>query len=534
MACIGSWYRFLASKLPMMSTTIKLSGVTKFMWITPIIASIVIGSMQLSQTHALFGIQQYDDGAYIAGTLQLLAGKIPYKDFVFVQPSGTLLLLTPIGVLSHLTSLRFAVAISRCLTVFAVIADVTLACLIVKHRGLAVTILTGTILAIYPATFSADRAFLIEPWLDLFILLGIKILFSKNGFASDKKIFIAGLLIGVAGTLKAMAVIIAFVCLLMLIGNIKQFIRCLLGLALGFLLPTLPFFILAPSQYIHDVIIAQLTRNSATTTPILARLSFMLGTRQNGIGPDSLVGMSSLARVVAIVIAIVFLLFLLLPIITKKTGKLDTFSLLAVLLVGASMMLPQIFYAHYGWYFIPFLAISLGLSMDNLGYFLIYLSKKIKFRILNRITVSILYLIIAVVAIRIAVGVSDYSDGVISKGGDPGPAIASVVPQGTCTLSDAAILLITADRYNSGNGCSDLVDATGTWLALDPQHPERSHGKISQQLIQDWELWFRQSQYVVLSNPTTFRIPWDTQLEEYFNHMFYLYKVKGAFIYKRR
>jgi len=517
-----------------MRTTINLSGVTKFIWLAPVIASIVIGSVQLSQTHALFGIQQYDDGAYLAGTLQLLAGKIPYRDFVFVQPSGTLLLLTPIAVLGHLTSLRFAIAVSRCLTVLAVVADVTLTCLIVKHRGLAVTVLTGTIIAIYPATFSADRAFLIEPWLDLFILLGLKILFSKDGFASNRKIFVAGFLIGIAGSLKAMAVVIAFICLLILIRDIKKFIRFLLGTALGFLLPTLPFFILAPSQYIHDVIVAQLARSGATTTPILARLAFMLGTRQNGIGPDTLAGMASLARVVAIGIAMLLFLFLFLPIITKRNSKLDTFTLLAVLMVGASMMLPQIFYAHYGWYFIPFLAIALGLSVDNLSHFLVYISEKIQFRIMNRITAAIICLIIGIAAIRIAVGVASYSGGIISKAGDPGPAIASVIPQGSCTLSDAAILLITANRYDSANGCPDLVDATGTWLALDPQHPERSHGQISNGLIQDWELWFRQSQYVVLSKPTTFRIPWDAKLNSYFNHMFYLYKVKGAFIYKRR
>ena len=516
----------------------KSLRINRFLWLLPVIAAVVIGALQLSQPHALFGVQQYDDGAYLAGTLQLLAGKLPYKDFVFVQPSGTLLLLAPIAAIGHVASLRLVVAISRCLTVLAVIADITLACLIVKHRGLAATITTGAILAIYPATFSADRAFLIEPWLDLFILLGIKSLFTKDQLASGKRIFVAGLLIGIAGTLKAMAVVIAVVCLLLLINQVSRCVRLLFGIIVGFAIPTLPFFALAPSQYIHDVIISQLTRNSATTTPILARLAFLLGTRQNGIGPDSIPGMESLARIIAIIIGVILFLFLLLPILKRKNDDVrrtfHTFSLLAVLATGASMMIPQIFYAHYGWYFIPFLAMGLGLSLDNALRAIGMLFTKTKFQTATIATAALLCLLIGISAIRIAIGTASYSDNIIRQAGDPGPAIASVVPPHTCTLSDAAILLITADRYDTSNKCPDLVDATGAWLALDPNHPERSHGKLNQQLINDWKMWFTQSQYVVLSKPTTFRIPWNAALEKYFANRFYLYRVKGAFIYKRR
>ena len=507
---------------------------TGFLWITPIIAAAVIGAIQLSQPHALFGVQQYDDGAYIAGALQLLSGKIPYRDFVFVQPSSVLLLMLPVAIFGHLTSLRLAVALSRCLTVLATVADIALASSLIKHRGLTATVMAGTILAIYPATFSADRAFLIEPWLDLFILMGIKLFFTINDFSSAKKIFVAGILIGFAGTLKAMAVVTAIVCLIILIKHRKELLHFFLGLCIGFILPTLPFFLMAPLQYIHDVIVVQLIRNGATTTPILARLAFLLGTRQNGIGPAGIPAMESTARMVAIAIAIILLIFLFLPILLKKTHKLDVFIFLSTLATGAAMMLPQIFYAHYGWYFIPFLAIALGLCAEKFLQVIGLVKSKIRFPPLVDMPITLATVILIIVAVRIAIGTSTYSDQIISKAGDPGPDIASVVPNNTCTLSDAAILLITANRYDTSGKCPDAVDATGTWLSLDPNHPERSHGELSKKLVNDWRIWFSQANYVVLSKPQTFRIPWNKSLDNYFSAHFYLYKVKGAFIYKRK
>jgi hypothetical protein len=517
-----------------MNIVAKQARITKFIWLLPVIAAAVIGAVQLSQPHALFGVQQYDDGAYIGGALQLLSGKMPYRNFVFVQPSGVLLILVPVAVSGHLTSLRLAVALSRCLTVLATVVDIAIASSIVRHRGVATTVAVGTVLAIYPATFSADRAFLIEPWLDLFILLGIKLLFTKDNFSSDKKVLFAGILIGFAGTLKAMAIVMAVVCLVVLIRHRKKMLNFFIGLLLGFGIPTLPFFLLAPSSYIHDVIVVQLIRNAATTTPILARLAFLLGTRQNGIGPVGISSMESLARLIAIGVAAILLIFMFLPIVFKKTHSLDVFILLSVLATGAAMMLPQIFYAHYGWYFIPFLAISLGLSLERSLKVIPYLKKRIRLSWSIDITTTLVAVTIVILAIRVAIGISAYSDQIISKAGDPGPDIASVVPSNTCVVSDAAILLITANRYDTSGNCPDLVDATGTWLALDPTHPERSHGSLNKELVTAWKDWFAQSSYVVLSKPHTFRIPWNNSLEKYFSNHFYLYKVKGAFIYKRR
>ncbi len=510
--------------------------------------ALILGWHLLAQPHALYGVQQYDDGAYLAGALQLLAGRLPYHDFAFVQPPGVTLLLAPVALLGHFAGLRVAVAASRVLTVGAVVADVVLCARLLRHRGLLAPLVAGMVLALYPAAFSVERAFLIEPWLVLACLLGFSALLDGDWLASPRRLFLAGIAFGVAGTLKTMAVVALSVALLAALPLARRglarlaresVLRILAGAALGFAVPCLPFFLASPRAFVHDVVTTQLTRSAATTTPVPARLAFALGTRQNGIGrtaltPVALARTNHEAEIVALVLACVLVAFLLVPALARRGSRLEWAALLGTVATGSSLLVPQIFYAHYAWFFAPFLALGVALALERCARLAGLALVRVRVPGLGRLALGTA-VVVALCAggVRLGVGDASYAAATVAKAGDPGPKIAALVPAGACAIADAAILLITANRYSTGAGCPAVVDPTGAWLVADPHHPERASGPRSPALVATWRVWFAEATYVVLSRPTTFRIPWTPALRAYFGAHDRLVKASGAFVYRR-
>jgi len=68
-------------------------------------------------------------------------GILPYRDFVFVQPPGITLLMTPAALIAKATgSTAGGMAIGRILTTLASAAGVVLLGLLVRHRGVLATL----------------------------------------------------------------------------------------------------------------------------------------------------------------------------------------------------------------------------------------------------------------------------------------------------------------------------------------------------------------------------------------------------------
>src|SRR3984885_5095651 len=139
---------------------------------------------QLTRPGYLTGFTQYDDGVYIGNALRLVNGVIPYRDFAMVQPPGSMLLMVP-------------------------------AALGVRHRGpLAAGVASG-VYAVYPAALNASQSLFLEPWLNLFCLLGAVLLFDGDHLAGHRDVagehgsrraFWAGVCFGFAAAVKIWAV----------------------------------------------------------------------------------------------------------------------------------------------------------------------------------------------------------------------------------------------------------------------------------------------------------------------------------------
>src|ERR1035441_2608827 len=70
--------------------------------LVPVGVALAICLYQLTLPSVLFGIHGfsgngYDDGVYLGAAVRLVNGAIPYRDFVFLQPPGSVLLFSPIA-----------------------------------------------------------------------------------------------------------------------------------------------------------------------------------------------------------------------------------------------------------------------------------------------------------------------------------------------------------------------------------------------------------------------------------------------------
>ena len=237
----------------------------------------------LTRPGYLTGVTEYDDGVYLGGAIRLLQGSLPYHDFAFVQPPGILLLMAPVAVLGKIGATTHAMAAARLLTVLASTACVPLAGSLVRYRGVLVTLVTCGLLAIYPDDIATAHTLILEPWLNLFCLLGVCIAFRRGRLASSRRLLWAGVAIGFAGTVKYWAalpaVLLLAVCLLTgngWAGRVRRAGTYTLGVIAGFVVPVLPFFALAPAAFVHSTLFDQATRANSYV-PVSLRLAHLTG-----------------------------------------------------------------------------------------------------------------------------------------------------------------------------------------------------------------------------------------------------------------
>ena len=70
---------------------------------------------QLTLQGVLTGaVTQYDDGVYLGAAIRFVSGVLPYRDFVFVQPPGIVVLMSPVALLGRAMGLRGALVLRAC------------------------------------------------------------------------------------------------------------------------------------------------------------------------------------------------------------------------------------------------------------------------------------------------------------------------------------------------------------------------------------------------------------------------------------
>src|SRR5215467_3204914 len=337
-----------------------LSPVNLAIALTTLVALVLRGYLLLRP--GLLTVTQYDDGPYFGSAVRLVHGVLPYRDYAFVQPPGITVLMSPVALLTYLTGTAWGLGLARILTVLAGAAAVTLAGLLVRHRGTLAVLLAGGVLALYAPAAGASRTVLLEPWLVLFCLIGAVTVFDGDRVtASTRRLVWGGVLFGFAGAIKAWAIVPVLVVAGLCVRNLRRTAMFVAGVAAGFLVTTLPFAAASPRLFYDDVLVAQLAR-IGERAPVWHRLQSMIGIPGAGEWTNSTLLTACIALVAFVILAQVAAWL----VTRQPMPPLDWFATLSAAVIVAIFLWPAYFASHYSAFLGPFLAIALALPVSRL------------------------------------------------------------------------------------------------------------------------------------------------------------------------
>jgi alpha-1,2-mannosyltransferase len=488
---------------------------------------------QLTRPGYLTGFTQYDDGVYIGNALRLVNGVIPYRDFAMVQPPGSMLLMVPAALGGKVFGSAWALAAARVLTVGADTANVVLAGLLVRHRGALAAGVASGLYAVYPAALNASQSLFLEPWLNLFCLLGAVLLFDGDHLAGhrgvpgehgSRRAFWAGVCFGFGAAVKIWAVVPALVAWLLCLRARRDRVPFAGGFAVGIAVPCLPFLALAPSGFGRTVFVSELvqaTHGRVGANPRLADITGIVGLSSVGVNPEIWAG----ATAVGVLLLFVVIAWLRARRAGSRATALDWFALICTFVVTGMLFSPSEWYVHYAAFAGPFLVVLVGLSAGRLVAARQPAVKK------PRPWVRVCAGVVAALLIA-AMGAADgYTVTTLYPARDLSAASA-LIPPGACVLTDTAAATVVIGRFSASSpGCPAIVDTVGTLIAT-------THGKdfvagpgVLQADTQVWQQAFQQAPYVWLignNGYTGARIAWTPALHAYFETHFRLIGLPGS------
>jgi hypothetical protein len=499
-----------------------------------IVAATLLGLLlrlyQLSRPGFLLSVNEYDDGPYFGSAVRLVHGALPYRDFLIVQPPGITLLMLPAALLSKVTGTAGGMAVGRILTSLAGAASVAVAGLLVRHRGVLATVIVCGIMAVYPDGIQAVKTVLVEPWLVLFCLIGALAVFDGDHLTTrTRRLVWGGVAFGFGGAVEPWAIFPVIIIGLLTLRWPRRLAAYASGVAIGFLVPVLPFAALAPAKFYEATIVAQIgPRAGATPTSFWLRIQDLTGLADLS-RPTHLADLGAAVLIAAAVFGGLSLAFLL---TWRRPPALDLFAVMSATLIFIAFLWPDQFHYHFAAFFAPFLALAVGLPLSALVR---------DFRLDSAAA--------PVAPVAAADPASQAAPPVLQWGAASLAALAvlvlavfqfgwethntphmpswvvatarQMIPPGACLLADEVSFSVMTDRLVSDvPGCSLLLDATGTNYALSHGRDPETGAARYPAVEAVWTYAFGHAQYVWLSKLNNHRVAWTPALRSYFQRHF--------------
>jgi alpha-1,2-mannosyltransferase len=489
----------------------------------------------LARPGYLTGFTQYDDGVYIGNSLRLVSGVIPYRDFAMVQPPGVMLLMVPAALLGKALGSMWALSAARLLTVGADTANIVLLGLLARHRGpLAAGVASGGY-AVYPAALNASQSLFLEPWLNLFCLLGALVLFDGDRLAGQaggpgarvrgwQWPLWAGVCFGFASAVKIWAAVPALIAFAVCLRARRGRLPFAGGFAAGIAVPCLPFLVLAPGGFGRTVFVSELVQATHGRVGPASRVADITGITVLGsvrITPHLRIGL----LIAALIVVFLAAAWIRARRAGARAAPLDWYAWFGLAAVTVMLFTPSEWYEHYAAFAGPFLMLPLGLS----AAWLLAPGP-------GRSRAPAPWFRAAAVAAALAIAAVAAIDGYSVTKLYPGTNLArasALIPPGACVLTDTVSATIVIDRFTSGTpGCPALVDAVGTLIATTDGQDLYGPPSVSARDTEAWQAAFEHAQYVWLYGNrgyTGARIIWTSSLHAYFVHHFRLIGLRSSF-----
>jgi hypothetical protein len=476
--------------------------------------ALIIRLFVLTRPGFLTGVNEYDDGVYLGAAIKLLQGVMPYHDYALVQPPGIILVAAPSALVAQLTTSAAGLAVARVMTVVASAACVALTGNLVRSRGPLVTAVACGVLALYPDDITSAHTLLLEPWMNLLVLIGVNAAFHDGKLAGPRKLLWAGVAIGAAGSVKywsiAPALVLMACCLLLSGPRARRFAACLGGLAAGFAIPVLPFAAGAPMAFIRSTIQYQATR-TGTTVPLSLRLAHLTGlidflNKHSGrfslrVGANSMFASSSTATpssssagwmpfaAAILIVAGIAIAYTWNP---RRPSPLEWFALATGGIASIAMLSYSAFFYHYPAWAAPWIAIVAGASAGLLA------GHRGQLREVMAGATAVIVLIALFEC---------YELGGVRVNGIS--AVSRYIPPGACVVTDEVSLTISSDRFTAAKpGCPTVMDSLATTLVLSGGISDQGGAVNMPGVVAAWESILSKADYVWVSINSDRRLPW--------------------------
>lgn len=428
-------------------------------------------------------VLDYDEGVYFGSALSLVDGRLPYRDFVFVHPPLIGIGLTPVALLAKLTGTGFALGVATLLTGAAGAASVPLVARLVWHRGTRVVVPAAGLAALQSDAIAGSHTVLLEPWVVLLCLLGATLAFRGDQPSSGRRAAAAGIVLGLACATKIWAVV-PLLAIVVVCAPARR--RLLAGAAVGFGVPTLPFVVLAPGAFVHEVFWDQIFRASPVRTPLSFRLVHLFAAAP----PDGSRAVTGQAWLVVLAVALGTAVAIAAGRGLRTAAPLDRFAGLAAVLVVAMLFVPGTFYWHYAAFAAPFVAVAAALAVTRLG------------RRSGQVWTA------ALTAMVIALAGFAADQVATSRGAiDEYAAFTAAVPRSACVVATMPSFTVANDRYRVSSSCPQLVDPFGTALAYSDGRAPGSRPPTGPRLAAAWLAVLRHADYVYVDRRQTRVLP---------------------------
>lgn len=210
----------------------------------------------------LYGLGDYDDGVHYSAAVGLINGRLPYRDFLFLQPPGIVLALSPFALLGVGIGDPNGFAAARFCWMGLGALNAALVTTILKPVGAVGALVGGVFYAIYYPAVYGEHTTQLEGLATTSMLIGALFLTRARG-ASKLNLLIAGAALGASAGVKiwGVAILVAFVVWVARTRGIRGCRWLLVGALAGVSVVCLPFFVAAPARMWQMVVLDQLGRS---------------------------------------------------------------------------------------------------------------------------------------------------------------------------------------------------------------------------------------------------------------------------------
>ena len=411
----------------------------------------------------LGGFRGYDDGVHYAAAVHLLAGSLPYRDFVLVHPPGIALLMAPFALIGRLVSDSAGIAAARVLVVVIGTVNAVMVGLLLKKWGYPAVIAGGGLYALWSVATIAERSIMLSPILNACVLAALLALRSGQHLVPRRAVTLAAVFLGLALCFKLWAVLPVLVIGVMVAVRFGPWLL-LRFVGVGAVVCTVvmgPFFAVAPGAMFTDVILAQLVRTDGASRGLMYRL-------RDFAGVDA-------PAVLILTAAAVGLLCIAATAYAGMAGRRrlrdwgdEVWWALLAMVISVALLASDSFFDHYPNFVAPQLALCLGVTV---GAGVAFHSHRVRSRenqgrgrVSRRgISVPVATSVISALLL-VPLGVRGY---VV----EPPPlphvneaAMAAAAAPYTCVFATYSYMGVVSDSLSRSmqHGCASIVDVFGT------------------------------------------------------------------------